>query len=254
MHPGIFITGTDTGVGKTFASALIMRGLKQSQGSVGYWKPLQTGHPPDDDTAWVREFSGLTASASPPPFLQYSPPIAPSLAARRAAEEISLISIYEAYEKLPASAWVVEGAGGLLTPIASGATMRELAVALHLPILIVASTRLGTINHTRMTVEAALTHNLKIAGVVLMDHVGMSAPHAEDAKSGPLRELIGEIEDHLPVRVVLTVPLLDPLDRSATDRFDRELHFRSFLDEVVCPVMRFPFSGTLTAKAPHELG
>jgi 8-amino-7-oxononanoate synthase len=158
---GVFVTGTDTGVGKTLASALL---LAASRGA-SYFKPVQTGD--DDDTATVARLSG--AGVAEPAF-RFALPAAPSRAARAEGGRVSVSDILARWDSLPQGEWVVEGAGGLLVPLCEEPELlltRELVAALGLPLVIVASTRLGTINHTALTLEAARRAGLEIRGIVL---------------------------------------------------------------------------------------
>jgi malonyl-CoA O-methyltransferase len=159
----VLITGTDTGVGKTTVSALLVSALVQAGHRAGYFKPAQTGD--DDDTTTVH---GLTGVPYLPPTFRFEAPHAPWRAAHLAGSTIEPLKIITAWSRRPLmDAWVVEGAGGLAVPLTAKFDYRDLAVALGLPVLVVASTRLGTINHTRLTVEAARRAGLVIAGVVL---------------------------------------------------------------------------------------
>jgi malonyl-CoA O-methyltransferase len=166
VRRGVFVTGTDTGVGKTVVSALLCSALRQAGRAAGYFKPVQTG--PDDDTGTVARLAGLEGGALAAPAYRFRLPAAPSRAAAAEGIAIRIESIVTRWKELPAGLWVVEGAGGLLVPLGERATIRDLIGAMGLPILLVASTRLGTINHTLLTLEAARHAGLAVAGVVLV--------------------------------------------------------------------------------------
>jgi dethiobiotin synthase len=167
-HQGVFITGTDTNIGKTLSSALLASALKQEKKRVRYFKPIQTG--PDSDTEVVVQLSGLDQNGFSQPIYLFPEPIAPSRAAFRNGVEIEIDRIQkeliykDAVEKY---FWIVEGAGGLLVPINSRQTIRDLVLALDFPLIVVASTRIGTINHTLLTVESARRAGCRVVGIIL---------------------------------------------------------------------------------------
>ncbi len=177
--PGLLIVGTDTGVGKTRIAAAIARCLVAEGRRVGVLKPVATGATREGDS-WRCEDADLLNQAIGGGFprervapLIYEEPLAPPVAARRLGEPLSWPRVLE--EIVAALAWwqeraevmVVEGVGGLLCPLAEGATVADLAIALDYPLVIVARRGLGTLNHTLLTVEAARRRGLRIAGVVL---------------------------------------------------------------------------------------
>lgn len=162
---GVFITGTDTGIGKTITSALLISALKKYFLNIKYFKPVQTGS--DDDTETV---AGLTEVKCLPPVYKFKAPISPHRAALLEHKKIELKKIKSS---LTASVvkndfFVVEGAGGLMVPLNDKEITRDLIKLLELPVVIVASTRLGTINHTLLTLECARAKNLSVLGVILV--------------------------------------------------------------------------------------
>jgi dethiobiotin synthetase len=182
---GLFVTGTDTGVGKTVLSAALM--LRYP--SACYWKPIQTG--PDDDTAEVRRLSGGRALEEG---LRLSDPVSPHLAARRAGTVIDLETLVGRVSKAPV---IVEGAGGVLVPVNDSQNMADLMILLGLPVVVATRTTLGTINHTLLTLEALRARCLKIAGVVM---IGDANPDNRAA-----------IERYGCARVLAEMPRFDPL-------------------------------------------
>ncbi len=162
---GLFVTGTDTGIGKTVICALLMAALRAARQPAGYFKPVRTGR--DSDAARVARLSGLRAKEIPPSVYALARPMSPDRAAAAEGVTIDPDAIRARWEQLPGGHWVVEGAGGLLVPLRGRATMRDLIGSLNLPALIVSSTRLGTINHTLLTLEAARSAGLAVAGIVL---------------------------------------------------------------------------------------
>jgi dethiobiotin synthase len=153
---GLFVTGTDTGAGKTvLAAALLLRYPEAS-----YWKPIQTG--PDDDTAEVRRLSGGRVIDAG---IRLPDPVSPHLAAQRAEMSIDLDPLVAQIRTTPL---IVEGAGGVLVPVNEVQTMADLMVILGLPVVVAARTTLGTINHTLLTLEALRARALRVAGVVMI--------------------------------------------------------------------------------------
>ena len=171
---GVFITGTDTGVGKTFVARGIA-GMLQARGlRVGVMKPVETGctngdalHPADGAAlrAAARSVAALTTIC---PY-RFETPVAPDVAARLAGTRIDPAVILGAYRTIEASHDVilVEGAGGLLVPIVDRYTMADLARDMALPILLVVDSKLGAINHALLTLECARGRDLSTAAYVL---------------------------------------------------------------------------------------
>jgi dethiobiotin synthase len=182
---GLFVTGTDTGVGKTVLSAALM--LRYPEAS--YWKPIQTG--PDDDTAEVRRLSGGRVIDEGVRLLD---PVSPHLAARLAGMTIELPS-----RDSDGAICIVEGAGGVLVPVNDSQTMVDLMVRLGLPVIVAARSTLGTINHTLLTLEALRARALRVAGVVMIGDLNADSR--------------GAIEHYGNVAVIAEMPRFDPLTR-----------------------------------------
>lgn len=171
----LFIVGTDTGVGKTFIGGAVAAALGERGWRVGVMKPVESGCVTVDgallpaDAAHLRAAAGCSAPLSVVCPYALAEPIAPALAAERAGVRIELARIRRCLVQLRAEHEVllVEAAGGLLTPLTGRLTMRDLGVALGLPVLVVARNVLGAINHTALTVEAARSAGLEVVGVVL---------------------------------------------------------------------------------------
>jgi len=191
---GLFVTGTDTGVGKTVVTCALARGLRAAGVDVGVMKPVETGVPaagPEDARA-LRDAGGVEDPIELICPLRFGLPAAPLVAARAEGREPSLAAIREAFAALAKrhALMLVEGAGGLLVPFDERTDMADLARALDLPVLIVARTALGTINHTRLTLEAADARGLDVLGVVLSHAQGrLSAADAENLDC--LRQRLG---------------------------------------------------------------
>lgn len=161
---GIFITGTDTDVGKTFISALLVKAWGSN-----YWKPIQTGLnscPVDTDT--VKYITGLSDSHFGPPHIELQEPLSPW---RASISENTSISIDE-FEipkrfKQCNRPLVLEGAGGLFVPINETMITTDLIQKLDFPVILVARSGLGTINHTLLSIEHLRSRKIKILGIVL---------------------------------------------------------------------------------------
>lgn len=155
-----FVTGTDTGVGKTVVAAILTAGL-----GADYWKPIQSGTEEGSDTETVRELTKLPADRFWPESYRLPAPLSPHAAAALAGVTIDLARC-----RIPAAAaprLVVEGAGGVLVPLNNHEYMVDLMRQLALPVLLVARSTLGTINHTLLSLAALRGHGLELLGVVL---------------------------------------------------------------------------------------
>jgi dethiobiotin synthetase len=176
---GLFVTGTDTGVGKTVVAASVCAALAARGERVAAFKPVVTGL--DDEPGEFGHDHELLASAANAgqgpedvaPYL-FGPPLSPHFAAELAGERIEPARLLEAARAH--ALLVCEGVGGLLVPITTGYLVRDLAIDLELPVLVAARTGLGTINHTLLTVEAARTAGLRVAGVVMTPWPADPAP------------------------------------------------------------------------------
>ena len=165
---GIFVTGTDTGIGKTTVCAALLHRYRRC-GALGYWKPVQTGWPEDDDTATVRVLGACADAEICDAGIRLPRPLSPHLAARLHGVTIAMDDVLRpAQSASEERAWIVEGAGGLLVPLNDEQKMSDLITALRLPTLVVARAALGTINHTLLTLEALRARSLSIAGVVMV--------------------------------------------------------------------------------------
>ncbi len=168
---GLFVTATDTGVGKTeVACALLANARAAGLDAVGM-KPAQSGHEPGapSDAERLRAAAGGVEPLEAICPYSFAAPLAPAVAARVEGREVSLDRVLAAARALAArhAAVVVEGAGGLLVPLTERESYADLAVALGLPVLVVARAGLGTVNHVALTVEALRRRGLALLGIVL---------------------------------------------------------------------------------------
>lgn len=170
---GLFVTGTDTGVGKTVAAAAITAALRRRGVAVRALKPLITGLDEPPDPVWPPDHELLALAAGQDPdevkIRGYGPAVSPHLAASLAGEPIDAGGLSREVNGAvkQGEVAVIEGVGGLLVPIAPGFDVRALASAVGLPLVVVARPGLGTINHTLLTLEAARSGGLRVVGVVL---------------------------------------------------------------------------------------
>ncbi|MHB8513424.1 MAG: dethiobiotin synthase [Actinomycetota bacterium] len=165
----LFVTGTDTGVGKTVTSAVLAREAREEGLHVAYCKPIQTGLTSGEpgDASFVQEFSKVDVYE----LLRFRDPLAPLVAAAREEVKIDVRQLVIEIRDLAGryDLLIVEGAGGLLVPISSEVTMAELARDLNAPLVLVARPGLGTLNHIALSAEAARTRGLEIDQLVLAD-------------------------------------------------------------------------------------
>jgi dethiobiotin synthetase len=176
---GLFVTGTDTGVGKTVLSAALLAAMAAEGEPVRAYKPAVTGlqEPGAAETGWPPDHellaaaAGMAAEQVAP--LRYGPAASPLLAAEIEGERLDREMLLAAGAELTrtaeheATTVIVEGVGGLLSPLAENFTVGDLAASLRLPLLIAARPGLGTINHTLLTLQAARAYGLDVRAVVL---------------------------------------------------------------------------------------
>lgn len=187
---GLFITGTDTCVGKTLVAAGLARFLSRKGLHVGVCKPVESGvnessrlGPDATLLKWASESQDPDDLVCP---YRLTAPVAPDQAAQQDKTRIDFKLIESTVEEVSKSHdfTIVEGAGGLMVPLAGGLLVADLAAQLGLPLMVVARTSLGTINHTLLTTFAARTMNLELAGIMLNrmpknpDQSQQNAPHA----------------------------------------------------------------------------
>jgi dethiobiotin synthetase len=186
----LFVTGTDTGVGKTFVACALAHALRSAGRQVGVVKPVETGVEAEPEDALA-----LAAAADDrAPLDEICPyrlraPLAPSVAAAREGVTIDVERIVALIERRARTVdvLIVEGAGGILVPIAPTVTYLDLAGRLRLRTLIVAANRLGTVNHCALTARAALAAGIDVVGFVL------SQPSAPDLSTETNAETIAAL-------------------------------------------------------------
>lgn len=189
----IFVSGTDTDVGKTVVSAILTLGLNAS-----YWKPIQSGADPSTDGAWLKSV-GVPEDQILPETHKLSHPLSPHRAAELDGKQISLSDF-----KFPdhnREHLLVEGAGGLLVPLNEKDLVIDLIKHLQLPVLLVCRSGLGTINHTLLSIEALRKRDIELLGVVMN---GGENPSNRKA-----------IEHYGQTRVLAEIPRLRSLTRES---------------------------------------
>ena len=211
---GLFITGTDTGVGKTVLSAVLLATMAADGERVRAHKPVVTGldevadaageerWPPDHEL--LSEASGMAPEEVSP--LRFGPAMSPHLAARLAGVDVQPEQLIESAKQAAGGheTLIVEGVGGLLVPLCNRFTVRHLAGALGLPLVIAARPGLGTINHTLLTLQAARAARLDVRAVVMTPWP--TQPTVLERSNRETIERLGEIE----VAVLRAVPTRQP--------------------------------------------
>ena len=173
----LWVLGTDTGVGKTVISALILNRYG-SGGGLAYWKPVSTGGESDRDRTTISRLLEPEVAVLDETYL-FELSASPHLAARVAGAEIEPGRILQDYRRhVGETVLVIEGAGGVLVPLTDRHMLMDTVVATGLPVVVVARSTLGTINHTLLTLEALRSRGVEVLGVVLN-----GPPDMENAKA-----------------------------------------------------------------------
>lgn len=192
----LFVTGTDTDIGKTVVSAILMAGLRGT-----YWKPIQSGSENGTDRAWIRRATGLDDRHFSPEAYCLRAPVSPHLAAAMEGVVIDLARIRPPQTD---GVLIIEGAGGVMAPINETHLMIDLIKQLNAPALVVAPSRLGMINHTLLTVEQLRQYKIPVLGVI------MNGPRNEENRKAVEHygrvPVLAEIE---PLPAITPAALLD---------------------------------------------
>jgi dethiobiotin synthetase len=203
---GYFITGTDTGVGKTVVTAALARCLSRRGPCVGVMKPVETGQPDGHAAASDAERLRAASGASDPlevvsPY-RFPQPLAPLAAARLAGAEINPDHIRGCFEELARrhSTVLVEGIGGGLVPLSKDCDTRELIARLNLPCLVVGRASLGGVNHALLTVEALRRRRIELVGIVL------NSPAEPDRDSTQVESTVELVRELAGIRVFGPLP------------------------------------------------
>lgn len=203
---GIFVTGTDTGIGKTFVSAMLALAAMKTGKTAVVMKPVASGAVPlpegatdsqakrqeiSPDVLFLQKILNQTAPPDTINPLLFKAPLAPMVAAEISNREIDFDKIFDAYKALSQEydVVIVEGIGGILVPLTSEFMIADLAAELSLPIIIVAGPNLGTLNHTLLTFEAAEKRRLRTLAIVLNYYKDFEAGLAERTNRRALEKL-----------------------------------------------------------------
>ncbi|MDB9822739.1 dethiobiotin synthase [Deltaproteobacteria bacterium] len=200
----LFVSGTDTGVGKTLICAILMAGMRGI-----YWKPIQSGLDDMTDTEWVRDKTGLSINHFHPETYRFTLPISPHASAALDGVEIDL-EAFKSPEIGESGNLIIEGAGGLKVPLNEQYFMIDLIKRLDSPVLLVSPSSLGTINHTLLSLEVLRREGLDVMGVVM---------------NGPRNSINCEAIEHYGRTRILAeidhIPMIDP--KSLAQSFEK--HF-----------------------------
>ena len=230
MGASLLVTGTDTAIGKTTVSCGMAAALHASGRRVAVFKPCETDCPngpngslmPRDGTL-LQFFSSSTVAIDDICPLRFAEPLAPLVAARRARADVDVDALHRRWERLDRShdVTLVEGAGGLLVPLAEGVDFAELARRWNLPVLVVVGNRLGAINHALLTIATARSRGLDVIGYVV-NTLEAEPTIAAATNAALLEELLGP-----PLAVV---PYLPPLTATEAARATLAATFAPLFD------------------------
>ncbi|GMA65614.1 dethiobiotin synthase (plasmid) [Alicyclobacillus fastidiosus] len=194
---GLFITATDTEVGKTLVAGGIAAVLRARGIDIGMFKPIQSGNlaiDPEGDAARLKSLSRVDDELEAICPFSYEEPLAPRLAMERAGQKVTLHDIVSHYDTLRKRHrhWIVEGAGGLVVPYTSDAMVVDCAKVMNLPVIVVTGPDLGTVNHTALTVAYAQSQGLQVSGIIVNGYgrrqpVGVAEQHNPEM----IREVTG---------------------------------------------------------------
>lgn len=167
MKNSYFITGTGTGIGKTFVSAILTEALEAD-----YWKPVQAGYENGTDSDWVRAMVSHQQTVIHPETYKLKLAASPHIAAREEGVDISLEKIFAAYSTMAFGEknLVIEGAGGLMVPLNDHEFVLDLIIKLNCRVILVSKNYLGSINHSLLTAHLCRQKRLRVAGWIFNDH------------------------------------------------------------------------------------
>ncbi len=221
----LFVTGTDTHVGKTWICAAIAQQAVAYGASVSYYKPIETGVPTTNSHSDVGFMdTALLGQVQTYSRYRFAPPVAPAVADTQ--NEISPATIYADVQRYAKTSdlLLVEGAGGLAVPICSDMLMLDLIRKLRLEVLLVARSQLGTLNHTLLSVEALLNRDIPIRGIVLNYY-----PCRPERADLATQTVIPTLQQHLPKQ--LPIWLAYAYDRTQSRVFETTLPVTEWLQK-----------------------
>jgi dethiobiotin synthetase len=209
-HKGLFITGTDTGVGKTLIAGATAKILQQSGKNVGVFKPVATGCKKTQQ-GLVSEDARFLANCANNEFgpdiinpIKFEKPAAPFACEKAENRKVDFVKIAIAYNHICSKTdlVIIEGIGGIRVPITEGIDVLAMAKAFNLPVVIVAGSKLGTINHTLLTIDAIGRSGLSLAGIIINGYDEKTSDIAEKTNAVIIKE-IGKVE------IIAVVPFDD---------------------------------------------
>ncbi len=214
MKNGVFITGTDTGVGKTWVSLGVITALQRRGYRTGAMKPVASGaqHTPqglrNDDAVRLQAAADVTIGYEHLNPVVLGPAIAPHIAAALAGTPIDIVALIRAYRIIAARCdrVVVEGVGGWRVPLTETQTTADLAKALALPVVLVVGMRLGCLNHALLTRDAINQDGLELSGWVA---------NTLDSDMPKIQENIHALAERMDAPLLGTLPYMQRCDRNA---------------------------------------
>ncbi|MFQ5990887.1 MAG: dethiobiotin synthase [Nitrospiraceae bacterium] len=241
FRTGCFITGTDTGVGKTVVTAALARHLARQNIRVGVMKPIETGvtaeSAPDTDAARLRAAAGVEDSLESISPYRFPSPLAPAEAAKQARVTIECERIVAAFERLAShhTVMLVEGVGGIKVPLSSEIYVSDLIARLGIAAVVVGRAALGGVNHALLTVERLREQGVIVRGIIL----NRSAP-PQEGSVGKLQEAstVQLLKDHSGVPVLGPLPHETYLEQNWGHSLDRLAN-----DPAVCELAKLVRAG-----------
>ncbi|MFQ5965163.1 MAG: dethiobiotin synthase [Candidatus Scalinduaceae bacterium] len=221
MEKGIFVTGSDTGVGKTVVAGAIAAAIKEQGLDVGVMKPVSTGAKVigrklvSEDAMYLKKIIGCTDDDDLVNPIRLSPASAPTLAATETGITLDLDKVWDAFKQLRSKHEfvVVEGIGGLMVPVDDNHLVADMILKMDLAIVVASKHSLGSINHTLLTVECAKNRNIRVKGIIIN--------MLRDGK-----EFVEEIRKFSSVPVLGTIPFKEDVNVGNCTFGDIVEHFR----------------------------
>ena len=207
---GFFITGTDTGVGKTFFSSILMKKY-----NFDYWKPIQTGKFIENDTFYIKKNIGIEKNRFHKPIYSFKKPLSPHLASNYEKISINMKKIKKPNSDRPL---IIEGAGGILVPLNKKNLLIDLIKKFKFPVIVVSKSILGTINHTLMTLEILKKNKINIFGVIL-NNVKNKKEGCENKKS---------IEDYGNIKVLGQISSINNITKKKIETLSKKKFISEF--------------------------
>jgi dethiobiotin synthase len=207
-YTSFWVTGTDTDVGKTIVSSLLVTAFRSS-----YWKPVQSGTLTSTDTDYVRRLTDLTQVHFIPEVYRLTLPLSPHLSSRIDQVEISLDAFHRPDSSLVKNnVLIIEGAGGVLVPLNSQYFVIDLIKKIPAPVILVCRSTLGTINHTLLSIEALRSRGIPILGFIMNGAINHENERA--------------VIEYGNIRHLGSIPNLNRLDRNTLRRTWEEQGFK----------------------------